>query len=131
MSRDGAPRVRDVMSNVVLAVVPEMTLRELVLTLTEGGVRSAPVLNGTGKPVGIVSSEDVLRRLLTSEMDLDGVRVESIMRPAEPMVGPEDTVSSLVPCFVALGSRRVLVMEHDILVGIVTPVDALRGLGGA
>jgi CBS domain-containing protein len=56
-----AATVRDIMQSEVLAVVPEMTVRELIHLLLEERISGAPVLGPTGKVLGVVSSTDVLR----------------------------------------------------------------------
>lgn len=53
--------VRDIMRTQVVAVVPEMTVRELAQTLQEEEISGAPVLGPTGKILGVVSMTDVVR----------------------------------------------------------------------
>lgn len=133
--------VRDVMSPQVVSVVPEMTVRELVLTFLEEEVRGAPVLDPSGKILGVVSEEDVMRLALrppaggagengTGTGGLGGVRVGEVMRPPPAVVAPDQPLDVLLRAFVQGGVRRALVVENDILVGIATPVDALRALAG-
>lgn len=128
MTESAAPRVRDVMTMEVVSVVPEMTLRELAETLMEARVRGAPVLDPCGKVLGEVSSEDVVR--LAANGGVDGVRVRDAMRPPGRLVPPDQPVAALLAAFVQGGLRRALVVENDILLGVVTPADALRGLSG-
>jgi CBS domain-containing protein len=131
----GVRTVRDVMSTRVVTVVPEMTVGELVLTFMEEGVRGAPVLDPAGKLLGVVSEEDVMRLALpgpgngNGSGSTDRIPVAKLMRPPA-LVGPDDPLRALLDAFLQEGVRRVLVVENDILLGIVTPVDALRGLAG-
>ena len=136
----GARSVRDVMSMQVVTVVPEMTVRELVLTFLEEKVRGAPVLDPQGKIVGVVSEEDVMRLALRPHPNgngngngkgggMDQVRVKELMRIPRSVVSPDDPLDALLHAFVHDGVRRALVVENGILLGIVTPVDALRGMG--
>jgi CBS domain-containing protein len=60
-TRPGQRCVRDVMKHHVVSVVPEMTVRELIQVLVENGISGAPVVNGEGAVVGVVSATDVLR----------------------------------------------------------------------
>ena len=130
----GVKTVRDVMKPHVVTVVPEMTVRELVQTFLEEHVRGAPVLGPTGKVVGIVSEADVLRAMLhprpaeEEARDLDEVRVGEIMGPVGLAFAPGDAVTRVARTFAADGVQRVVVIENDILLGIVTPADLMRSL---
>jgi CBS domain-containing protein len=129
-----AKTVRDVMKAQVVTVVPEMTVRELVQTFLEDHVRGAPVLGPTGKVIGIVSEADVLRVMLQPRAageevrGLDEVRVGEIMGPVGLAFSPGDAVTRVARTFAADGVQRVVVIENDILLGIVTPADLMRSL---
>lgn len=130
--------VRDIMRHDVVTVVPEMTVRELVQTFLEEHVRGAPVLGPTGKVIGLVSETDVLRSMLpghangngAAHADADRMRVGDIMGPVPFVFAPGDAVSRVAHTFAADGVQRVVVIENDILLGIVTPADLMRTLDG-
>lgn len=140
-----ARTVREVMEPRVVSVVPEMTVRELVETFQEEHIRGAPVLDPGGKVIGMVSESDVLRhalatpdaprdesaasaRFLLSACDLGRVRVGEIMGPVGATFAPDDELRALARFFAADGVQRAAVIEHGILLGIVTPADVLRGV---
>jgi CBS domain-containing protein len=52
-------KLRDIMTRDVLAVAPDVTLRQAVTALTERGVTAAPVVVG-GELVGVISTTDIL-----------------------------------------------------------------------
>ena len=120
-----ARTVRDVMASRVVSVVPEMTARELVETFLEEHIRGAPVLDPAGKVIGMVSESDVLRH---ARGDLGRVRVGDIMGPVGDTFAPDDELRALARFFAADGVQRVAVVEHGILLGIVTPADVLRAV---
>ena len=144
--RASAPRalrdvtVRDVMQIHMLTAVPEMTVRELAHTLLEGNVRSVPVLGPQGKILGVASQADVMRAAMSEQAGvqgngggaplrcMDGLRVCSVMGPVGPTVAPDQPLDSLVRRFVRERVQRVLVVENDMLLGIVTPVDVLGAI---
>lgn len=59
------PKVRDLMSGEVVALGPEMTLREAIEILTEKSVSGAPVV-ASGRVVGVLSATDVLEFLTST-----------------------------------------------------------------
>ena len=129
--------VRDVMQIHMLTAVPEMTVRELAQTLLEGNVRSVPVLGPEGKILGVASQADVMRAAMSeaasgaSGRGMDAQRVSSVMGPVGPTVSPGQSVRSLVRLFVRRRVQRALVVENDMLLGIVTPIDVLGAIDEA
>lgn len=57
------PRVSDVMSTDVISVAPDTSVLEVAAKLVQHGVSSVPVVDGTGRLVGIVSEGDLIRRV--------------------------------------------------------------------
>lgn len=121
-----AATVRDIMQSEVLAVVPEMTVRELIHLLLEERISGAPVLGPTGKVLGVVSSTDVLR--MTASGTPPNARVAEIMTPVAFSVDPDESLSDLARFFRRGRVHRALVMEDGVLVGVVTPFDVLHAL---
>ena len=68
------------------------------------------------------------RPAMLSACDLGEVRVGEIMGPVGATCAPDDELQALSRFFAADGVQRVAVVENDILLGIVTPADVLRGL---
>lgn len=123
--------VRDVMQTDVIAVVPEMTVRELIHLLLEERITGAPVLAPTGKVLGVVSGTDVLRLASGPSPQLDR-RVGDIMTPVVFTVDPSESLSDLARFFRRGRIHRALVMEDGVLLGVVTPFDMVQSLfGGA
>jgi CBS domain-containing protein len=123
--------VRDVMQTDVIAVVPEMTVRELIHLLLEERITGAPVLAPTGKVLGVVSGTDVLRLASQPSSRLDR-SVGDIMTPVVFTVDPSESLSDLARFFRRGRVHRALVMEDGVLLGVVTPFDMVQSLfGGA
>ncbi|MGH7061739.1 MAG: CBS domain-containing protein, partial [Stellaceae bacterium] len=56
---------RDVMTTEVITVNPSTTVRALAALLSEKSISGAPVIDATGRLVGIVSEGDLLHRAET------------------------------------------------------------------
>ena len=123
--------VRDVMKTDVVAVVPEITVRELIQVLLEEQITGAPVLAPSGKVLGVVSSTDVLRLAKCRVRDLGDERVADIMTPVAFTIHPEESLADLAHFFRCGRVHRALVMEDGVLLGVVTPYDAIQALLGA
>src|SRR4051812_27929988 len=56
-----AALAEDVMTPSPVSIREEVTVHEAVVFLTERRISAAPVINDTGRPVGVVSEADILR----------------------------------------------------------------------
>lgn len=54
--------VASVMTKDVVTATPGTPFRELVATMTEKGISAVPVIDGRGRPIGVVSEADVLAK---------------------------------------------------------------------
>jgi CBS domain-containing protein len=149
----------DVMNTQVLAVRPDITVRELATLLTENEISGAPVTDGHGRLLGMVSLSDIAEGeadevgLAQSESDpeasvhgwedeatSDEMRelhveggealVRDIMTPTAYTVPDDTPVSLLARTMVAGRVHRLLVVRDQRVVGIVTSLDLLTLLSG-
>ena len=77
--------VRDIMSAGVVTVSPDTTVRQLARLLTDEEISGAPVVDGNGYLVGVVSATDVIR--LAAE-DAE-VHITSSALPADRVLMPD------------------------------------------
>ena len=150
----------EVMNPQVLAVAPDMTMHELVSFLTENQITGAPVLDRTGRLVGVVSETDIAEAELERaepvddradpEFDLRGweeeaepremrrlhlhaadtLTVGDIMTPTAYTVPHDTPVKDLARTMVTGRIHRLLVTRDSHVVGIVTSLDLLKLLYG-
>ena len=144
-------RAHQIMTRNVITVLPETPIREAARQMLENRLSGLPVLEASGRLVGIVSESDFLRRseigtqqkrprwlqyLLSpahSAHDFiheHGRRVEDIMT-RDPVVAGEDTsLDELVHLMETNGIKRLPVLRDDRLVGIVTRANLLQAVAG-
>ncbi|MBT9587247.1 CBS domain-containing protein [bacterium] len=143
-------QVRDVMSRDVLTVNTDMDIHTLARTLTAAHISGAPVLDGKGELVGVVSLHDLVHHegqvgdtetaaYWHGEPRLPGgynlvdlskseTTVEQIMTPAVYSLDEDAGLVELCDFFLKGEIHRVLVTHKGKLVGIVTPTDMIRCL---
>lgn len=146
---------RDIMNPRVMAVPDDMTVSELAEFLTERQITGAPVVDRSGRPVGVVSVTDIAEahaeaagltddrsnpeffvRGWEDELDAEEMRsfhlengealVRDLMTPTIFAV-PEDTpAAKIAKTMIAGRIHRLLVTREGRIVGIVTSLDVLK-----
>jgi CBS domain-containing protein len=148
----------DLMNPGVLTVREDMTVRDLASFLLEHEISGAPVEDAQGRLVGVVSMADIAAVASGEErgnseegssffgpawddgldeedmedlhLDLDGLRVASIMNPRIYSVREDATVSEIASLMLKGHLHRLLVTREDRAVGIITTSDLLGLLVG-
>ena len=141
---------RDLMTPDVVSVPPETPVAAVARLLAERGISAAPVLDGAGAVLGVVSEGDLIRRLAGEEDrprgwlaglfgDPDaaadryarthGATAGEIMTGRVVAVAEDATAAHIARLMEEEGIRRVLVLaEGGRLRGIVSRADLLRAL---
>jgi CBS domain-containing protein len=134
-------RVRQLMTEKVLTVAPDMALRDAARTLVDHRVSGVPVV-ADGVVVGVLSEGDIVTKasggtdrggLLTWLFDpgVDNARIaaktvgEAMTAPAVT-IGPKRPVHEAARTMVEHSINRLPVVENGMLVGIVSRADIVR-----
>ena len=118
--------VERVMTGNPVTIEPEASLADAAEALLQGGFRHLPVVNGMGRPVGMVSERDLRARLGTDLYGFTRATVEALNEPASNVMTPD-------PVSVRLGARLGEVIDTfaDERVGallVVDDADRVRGI---
>lgn len=142
-------KARDVMTSPVITVGPDTSVRRIAALLLEHRVSALPVL-AKGRLVGIVSEADLLRR---HEIGTDGIaqgswwlrlfshdtsledyiksharRARDVMTREVVTVAPDTPLAAVADLLHRRGVKRVPVVEHGQLVGILSRSNLVRAL---
>jgi CBS domain-containing protein len=132
----------------VVALRPEMTVPEAQEVLARKSVSGAPVVDGTGRVVGVVSQNDLVRRaahpdtaaqsgqFFTSDADFEDLGqtpvppsslcVADVMSRSVHHVARDTGVAVAANIMRERRIHRLLVTDRGVLVGVVTSLDLLR-----
>jgi CBS domain-containing protein len=113
----------DLMNPNVLAVREDMTLEDLAAFLLDNEITGAPVENGRGQLVGVVSLADIVRAT-TEEPDGDWT-VADVMTPEVYSVPEDATVPEIASTLLDNHLHRLLVIRDDQPAGIISTSDLL------
>jgi CBS domain-containing protein len=143
------PVARDLMTPDVVTVPPETPVMAMARLLADRGISAVPVVDATGKVLGIVTEADLIRRLAGEEdkpsswfgsifadpaaqaeryARTHGVTAKDLMTEKVVSVAPDTTAAHVAHLMEQQNIRRVIVVEADKLKGIVSRADLLRAL---
>ncbi len=91
----------------------------------------ALVVNEGERPIGIVTERDFLNKLTAKERDPSKTSLREIMSSPPITISPKATVRDAARMMIEKGVRRLVVVENDKLVGIVSIRDITRLLVGS
>jgi CBS domain-containing protein len=125
-----APTVRRFMDTDTHALSEDDDILVAVRRLIDEGVTGAPVVDGTGKVVGMLSEYDCLRLVAEGHRgDVARGAVRDFMSTTFTTVPPNMDVYYVAGMFLKdPANRRFAVVEGDHLVGVVTRKDILRAV---
>lgn len=109
--------VADIMETEVITINEDATLKVLDSWIKEHKHQGYPVVNSENKTTGVISLKDLLR---VDKENWDTCRVKDRMSTCLICVSPEDSIVDAVEKMTRAGVGRLLVMEGDSLIGIIS-----------
>ena len=116
--------VGDIMATEVITINDDATLELLFSLISEYQHLGYPVVNNENKIIGVISYKDLFR---VKREDWNSVRVKERMSTRLVCVSPGDGVFTAVEKMTEEGIGRLLVMDDDTLVGIVSRSSIMEG----
>ena len=127
--------VRDAMTPQPVTVTLAESLQGAMELMAMKRIRHLPVVDASGKLIGLVSDRD-LRRAAPSplfnadaaraEDQLDHTTVERVMIRAPVTIGSSQRLQEAMKVMVEKKFGALPVVDGDRLVGIITPIDAMK-----
>jgi CBS domain-containing protein len=153
-----AKTAADLMTPDPVSIRADASVQEAIAMLTKKGFSAAPVIDETGRPIGVLSRSDILVHdhekaaslrsapeyyepvdLVTPEEEprasgfrlerAGRVQVRDLMTPAVFAVRPETPTQEVIGQMLSLKVHRLFVVDRDgVLVGVISALDVLRHL---
>lgn len=147
-------KAKDIMTTEVITLTPDTQISQAAKLLLEKRVNGCPVVDASGKVVGILCQSDLVaqqKRLslpsvftlldgilpFSSMGDLDkemgkiaAITVDHAMSEKPVTVGPEDTLEDVATLMVERGFHTLPVVKDNKLVGVIGLEDVLRTVAG-
>jgi len=123
------PRIDDYMSRDLISLTPGIEINHAMNILLDQRLSGAPVLDETGRLVGVLSKKDCLKAALHASyfQEWGGTVRDYMSQNVETLEAGTDIVEA-ANAFLASPFRRFPVMRKGKLVGQVSRADILRAL---
>lgn len=118
-------QVRDGMSETVLTVGPQHSLREAATLMSQRNVGAAVVMDPEAPGPGIVTERDVLKSI-GSGQDPDAERVAQHLTADLVFASPDWSLEEAAVAMVRGGFRHLIVIEHGEVAGVLSVRDIIR-----
>jgi CBS domain-containing protein len=139
----------DLMAPNPISLRAEAHVSEAIKLFTDKAITAAPVIDESGRPIGVVSRSDLMIHQCEHEKQHGGsyfvpptfesdeasnrstkkLTIAHLMTPAVFAVAPDTPVQRVVKDMVGLHVHRLFVVDEDgVLVGVITTMDVLKHL---
>ena len=115
-------QVRDIMEKNVITIEYNKTALDAAIMLREKEI-SFLVIIKDGKPSGIISERDIVRRIAAEDLVSSKVPLEDAMSKKFRWVEPNTTIEDAVQKMLNNNIRRLIVLENENLAGVITQTN--------
>ena len=117
--------VRDIMAKNVKTVRTDDSVHDAVVKMNKFDVGSVIVTNNS-RPVGIITSKNILNRVVEPRLDAGTVRAKDIMSSPIITIEPDASVEDAAKLLAKKKIKKLAVMDRDKIIGVLSTSDIVR-----
>lgn len=127
-------KVAELMQRNVKSIRSEASVAEAILTLADAHISGVPVLDGSGRMVGVLSSSDVLAAeaeagdATSRQTLLENTQVREIMTRKPYTIPSTADIREAAQQMLYADVHRLFVAEGDNVVGVLSTTDIVRAV---
>ena len=106
----------------VITIEKDKTAQDAAKIIAEKDISFLVVMND-GLPEGVLSESDFVRKIAAEGKKSSDVPISEIMSYKFRSVGPTTTIEDAIQKMLNNNIRRLLILENDKLVGVITQTD--------
>jgi CBS domain-containing protein len=116
------PQVSDLMVSTVVTIEPGTSVVDAAKRMIQEEKGPLPIVEGD-RPVAIVTDRDIIAHVVAEGRDPNSVTVDDIATRELVTIGPDQDVDEVRQLMAQHELDRILVVEGDRLVGIISEAD--------
>jgi len=117
--------VRDIMAKNVKTVRTDDSVHDAVVKMNKFDVGSVIVTNNN-RAVGIITSKNILRRIVESRLDASTIRAKDIMSSPLITIEPDASIEDAAKLMVQKKIKKIAIIEKDKIIGIISTSDIVK-----
>lgn len=121
----GTITVRDAMTKDVKVVREDTNMEEVVATMLKFDISSIVVVQKE-RPIGLVTHEDVLSRIMQQDPLPSALTARQVMSAPISTIGEEASIEEAAQVMARKKIKKLVVTQQGKLVGIITSMDLVR-----
>ncbi|GAY25550.1 hypothetical protein ATG_07530 [Desulfurococcaceae archaeon AG1] len=118
-------KAEDIMTPNPITLKLEESVAKAAKIMAENRIGSVIIVDSGGKPVGIVTSHDILEKVVARGLNPNEVSVGRIMSSPLIYVEASTPIDKVIETMIRTGKRHMPVMKGDRLVGIIAEYDII------
>jgi len=115
-------QIRDIMEKNVITIDNDKTAQDAAMIIAEKDISFLVVMND-GTPQGVLSESDFVRKVAAVDKKASEIKISEIMSYKFRSVIPTTTIEDAVQKMLNKNIRRLLVLDNEKLVGVITQTD--------
>ncbi|MFH0749198.1 MAG: CBS domain-containing protein [Candidatus Bathyarchaeota archaeon] len=120
-------KISEVMVKKPITVKPDVLIYEAAKLMRDKKISSVIVVD-KGIVKGILTERDLIRRVLAENKDPNKVKIDEVMTSPIVSISPNKDILDAAQLMKTKGIRRLVVMEDEKLVGIITTDDMIKNM---
>ena len=123
--KDKATQPQSALKRGIFSIGPDTSVADAVSSMTKNEISSMIVMDA-GEMVGLITLRELLQGLNSHGGNLMTAKCRNVMKINPPIAKPEDSVDHLRGLMTQLHITHVPVMDHGVLIGILSFHDIAR-----
>jgi CBS domain-containing protein len=115
-------QVKDIMQKNVITIQEDKTALDAAKLITEKDISFLVILKDA-KPIGVITERDFVRKIAAEDKNAAQIPLSKIMSYKFRWVEPSTDIEDAVQKMLNHNIRRLIVLENEKLVGVITQTD--------
>jgi CBS domain-containing protein len=118
--------VNDMMTRELETIEESSSIQDAARKMRDTNVSSLVVVDSEGRPHGIVTERDIVRKACINDISTSRVTTREIMSPKLITIGPDSSAPTAIDLMLRNNIRHLLVVDKydtETPIGMITPLD--------